>query len=127
MEGLVSPTIIGGGGEVEPVYTETVRAQTENDNVQHKSLCGETENEEIGEGEWRITIEGMVLKSQLQQLIDMRPAGQDMKVVTEGKTFNEVDFDTFIWEQEDEDNYAEFDDRIEPVFQFQLQTTDDDE
>lgn len=128
--GHVTPKVNGPDGtEVVPVYTETFRATTQNDTLVHKTLCGETEIEAIGEDEWRITLEGLVLKSQLQDLFAMRPANNELTVIGEARVHRGVTFDRFTYEQTDEHNVGEFDvdgSRVqEPLFRFQLQTQDD--
>ena len=133
--GGAQPTIRDGEGrEVTPVVTENWRAVTENDNKVHKTLCGETQVEPIGEDEWRITISGYVTRSQAETLVEMRPANNKLDIVTELRVFNNVDFDRFRIEQSDEDNnYAGrartqgITQRVnEPLFEFHLQTQDDD-
>ena len=129
--GQVAPTVIGAEGtEVTPVYTETFRATTQNDTLVHKTLCGETQIEAVGEDEWRITLEGLVLKRQLEDLFAMRPANNQVTVIGEARAHRNVTFDRFTYEQTDEHNVGEFDidgNRVEePLFRFQLQTQDDE-
>lgn len=114
--------------EVQPVYTETFRATTENDNRVHKTLCGQRKVESIGEDEWRITIEGVVTESQLLELIEMRPANNELKIIANpiGHKYNSVTFDRFTYEITDELNRGDFGDGAEPLAEFQLQTQDDD-
>lgn len=128
--GIVEPTLVGPNGtEVTPVFTETLRGTTQNDNVVHKTLCGDTTVEPVGEDEWRVTMEGLVLKEQLQELFEMRPAGNEIDVVTEARTHRDVNFDRFTYEQNDELNKGNFSyngrNVTQPLFRFQLQTQDD--
>ncbi len=115
---------------VTPVAVTSIRGLTENSNTKHRTLCGDVAVEPVSEDEWRVTINGFVTKSQLQTLISMRPAGNVMYVDSEVGTFQEVEFDRFRWEQTDELNrYVGEADGVqvdEPLFEFQLQTRDDD-
>lgn len=130
----LQPTLVGPEGrEVTPIYTETFRATTENDNKVHKTLCGESKVEAIGEDEWRITIEGLVITEQLEELIEMRPADNEIKVIgpVEGvTTYPDVSFDRFTYEHTDELNKGTFsfegEEVLRQLFEFQLQTQDDD-
>ena len=126
----IRPTLVGPEGtEVTPVFTETFRATTSNDNRVHQSLCGQTEVEGIGESSWRITMEGLVLQRQLDKLFDLRPANNRIKVIAEARTHTNVTFDRFTYEQTDELNEGNFSyngrEVTEPLFRFQLQTQDD--
>ncbi|MDB9247446.1 hypothetical protein PN419_00295 [Halorubrum ezzemoulense] len=126
----VEPTLVGPEGtEVTPVFTERLRGTSTNDTVVHKSLCGQTAVEGVGEDEWRVTIEGIVLKRQFDKLVDMRPADNEIKVIGEAATHTGVTFDRFTYEQNDELNEGSFTyqgrEVTEPLFEFQLQTQDD--
>ena len=117
--------------ELIPVYTDTFRVTTENDARTHKTLCGGTQIEEIGEDEWNITIEGIVTKQQLDTLRAMRPAGSDLKIIGPlGYVFNQINFDRFTYEVTDELNTGDFNlsdvGGAEALAEFQLQTQDDD-
>ena len=112
--------------EVTPVYTETFRATTENDNVNHRTLCGQSHVEPIGEGEWHVTIEGVVIKDQLEKLKEMRPAEGEIKIISEGLNDVRVEFDRFVFEQTDDMNTMQVrhdgEEKLQPAFTFQLQT-----
>jgi len=130
---LIQPTLIDreSGIEITPVYTETFRATTENDNRNHTTLCGQSYVEPVGEGEWHVTIEGQVIKDQLMQLHEMRPAEGEIKVIAEGFPDDViVTFDRFTFEQTDDHNTAVFEHegvtKRQPVFDFQLQTDESD-
>lgn len=133
--GDVRPTIESRESDdsVTPVYTESYEAVTENDTERHQSLCGETTVEPIGEYEWRITISGIVVESQLKSLIEMRPAGTAVDVVTNVQTHEAVNFDRFRYKQKDEYQRGNFthpetgEDIVERVYTFSLQTQDDDQ
>lgn len=130
----LTPTIRDAEGRtVTPVYTDTWTAVTENDNKRHQSLCGTTQIEPIGEENWRITISGLVVKSQARKLVEMRPAGNTLTIVTDIRTFTDVDFDRFRLERTDEQNVYEgrapsdtAQSRVsEPLLSFTLQTQED--
>lgn len=133
---LIKPTIIGPEGrEVQPVYTEEIEVVTDNDTRVHKSLCGDTKVEGIGEDEWNVTIEGIVIEDQLKDLIEMRPADNEIKVIIGPKgerapTYDDVVFDRFVYRQTDEMNVGQFEydgqQVVQPIYEFQLQTQDDD-
>ena len=132
---LLHPTIVrpeGGGDqriEVQPAYVERFAATTENDNRVHKTLCGESYVEPIGEDEWQITIEGLVTEPQLMRLIEMRPANNELKILANPieKDYNNVTFDRFTFEYQDDMNRGQFgEDDAHPMAEFQLQTQDDD-
>lgn len=131
---VITPQIIRKSDEtgsdrmvVEPAYTETFRARTQNDDREHKTLCGQKYVEPIGEDEWNITIEGIVTESQLLKLIEMRPADNELKIVANpvGQKFNAVSFDQFTYELRDELNTGDFGNGEVPLAEFQLQTRDD--
>lgn len=127
---LLNPTIKDESGRsVTPVYTGELSAYTENDNRRHRTLCGETYVEAIGEGEWNITVSGMVVLSQLRELVEMRPANNPLTVVTEVDVYRRAEFGRFEWRQSDEMNSfrGDLDGREidEPLFEFTLQTQDD--
>lgn len=126
---IISPIIKDPEGrEVEPSYTETLRAKTENDNIVHRTLCGQSRVESVGEDEWNVTVEGIVTKSELQTLFAMRPADNKITIVGEARVHRDIEFDRFIYEQVDEEHKGEFagSDGAVPIFKFQLQTQDDD-
>lgn len=133
------PTIVGPGGtRVTPVYTEKLSATTQNDSRVHQTLCGQTYVEGIGETEWRVTLEGLVIKDQLIDLFDMRPADNEITVIGEARVHENVTFDRFTYEQNDELGRGKFEYDISaagdgsavqevesPLFSFQLQTEGD--
>lgn len=128
----ITPTIKDAEGrQVKPVYTEKLRGRTKNDNLVHKSLCGETEVEPVGEEEWHMNIEGIVTREQLQTMFEMRPAGNELTIIGEARVHRDINFDSFIYEQTDEINTGQFDnapsDGEVPIFKFQLQSKDDSE
>jgi hypothetical protein len=128
----IEPTIRDTEGrEVTPAYTATLRGKTDNQNITHKSLCGQTETESVGEDEWNVTMEGLVLKEQLDTLFEMRPASNKITIVGDARTHRNIDFDRFIYEQRDELNTGQFvyegREVEQPLFDFQLQTRDDDQ
>ena len=134
---VLRPTLVNPEDNIRvtPVYVETLRVTTENDNRVHNSLCGQTHVEPIGEDEWRITIEGGVTESQLRDLIRMRPANNELRLIasptqleqTGQQPYQQVEFDSFTYEYTNEEHRIERGDgTIEPYAQFQLQAQNDD-
>jgi len=128
----ISPTIRDETGrEVTPVYTESLRGKSDNDNRVHKTLCGQTNVEAVGEDGWQVTLEGLVLKEQLETLFAMRPSNNEITVISDARVHRDVEFDRFIYEQRDELNTGQFRYRgnevEQPLFRYQLQSKDDDQ
>lgn len=115
--------------ELRPLYVSELEAKSGNDSLTHRSLCGDTEIEDVGEEEWHITIEGGLLKRQVETLKAMRPATNKLDIVSDIGTYRGVSFDTVIIKQSDQDNTIQtrFDGQeiVEPLIQFQLQSRDD--
>jgi len=117
------------GREVEPVYVETLRKVTENDNAKHRTLCGETQIEAVGERDLSVTIEGILLLDQLATLREMRPATNALTVIDDEGAHRNINFSRLTTEQKDELNNGRY--RLngtsvtQPAFEFQLQTVDD--
>lgn len=131
-QGTVTPTIKGdvNGTEIEvtPVYTKEVEGTINSNDEDHTTLCGETQVEKNGDRNWRITIQGVVLKQQLERLKTLRPTDEAVRVITGGHT-GDVVFDQFTWTQKDEMNQGQFTlngtEVTEPIFTFQLQTREE--
>lgn len=126
----IQPTITDEEGrEVTPVYVETLRKVAENDNATHRTLCGETQVEAIGERDLSVTIEGILLLDQLSTLREMRPATNALTVIDDEGTHRNINFSRLTTEQKDELNKGRY--RLngvpvtQPAFEFQLQTVDD--
>lgn len=117
--------------EVTPVITETFRARTKNENRSHRTLCGDRRVEPTSEDDWHITIEGYVIQDQLDDLLEMRPADGEIKVISEAKTFHDTVFDEFEFEQgEDMNTYDTYyqGERVEQtLYRFRMTTEDDDQ
>lgn len=117
------------GREVKPVYVETLRKVAENDNAKHRTLCGETQIEAVGERDLSVTIEGILLLDQLATLREMRPATNALTVIDDEGTHRGINFSRLTTEQKDELNKGRY--RFngtpvtQPAFEFQLQTVDD--
>jgi|APHM01.1.fsa_nt_gi hypothetical protein len=124
------PTIAGENNVVTPVATESLNARSKNDSKTHKTLCNDVQIESLGEDEWRITLSAFVVESQLERLIEMRVATNEVRVITNFKSFQDVQFDEISVKQtEDMNNFAgKLPSGVnvdQPLYKVELQTQDE--
>lgn len=126
----IQPTIRDDNDNVvQPVYVETVRKRQDSDNATHTTLCGETTVEAVGEKELSVTIEGIVLLDQLEELKQMQPAERTITLIDNEGVNRGINFDRLTYEEKDELGRGSY--RLngtlvtQPAFEFQLQTVDD--
>jgi len=129
----IRPTIRDDTGRsVTPVGTESLQAETSNDSKTHKTLCNDVQIEPLGEDKWRITIMAFVVEEQLETLIEMRPAENNVRVITNFRSFQSVQFDKFRVKQTEDMN--QFSGKLpsgvgveQPLYKVELQTQDEDQ
>jgi len=125
--GAITPVLKTDERRVQPVYVADVEGTSSGNSEEHKDLCGNSHLEKIGDSRWRVTLNGVITRSQLNKLKKMQPASQEVKLISNGHT-GPVEFDRFTWTQTDDLNYGTFfidgEEITEPLFKFQLQTRD---
>ena len=125
--GVVTPTISSQHSlvEITPEATTKLNAEIHGNTTTHTDLCGTSQTETNGDTNYRITIEGVILKSTLEDLKDMQPTDEPVKLVSDIYT-GEVVFDVFTVTQESDGDHGRFTyegvEVDQPVFTFQLQT-----
>lgn len=115
---------------VQPVYVGELDGTSSGDGTEHRDMCGNSKFEKVGDDRWRVTLQGVVTKSQMHELKRMKPADREIKIVSDVHT-GFVEFDRFSITQTDDLNYGTFtmngEEITEPLFKFQLQTRDNEE
>lgn len=119
------PRIGDGDNEIEPVVMRA-EYQLPWNRQSSQTACGQIIQNQVGDENWRITIEGVMTKEQMQQLDSMR--GLDtVPVVTEEFGQLQVAFDTLTVTRADEEKWGEIEGYTGPFLSFQLQTKEDEE
>jgi hypothetical protein len=124
-EGTTEPTISQNGVVVKPVSVEEIRGTSKGNSEEHTDICGNTQVKKQGDANWHVTVEAMVLKSQFEELKQMRPQDEPVRIVSDGFTGN-VTFDRFTFKQKEDFNTVETEVdgevREEPLISVQLQS-----
>ena len=132
--GAIEPTLkeIDGGKvvrTVQPVYVGDLEGTSSGNSEEHRDMCGNSRFEKMSDSRWRVTLSGVITRSQLNKLNKMRPADKDVKLISNMPP-SKVEFDRFTVTQTDDLNYGTFmidgKEITEPLFKFQLQTKDDE-
>lgn len=126
---ITSPTDSPSDVEVTPVATTKLREVTQFDATTNTDLCGNAETETGAEQPARLVIEGILVKSQKEQLDVLRTTGGRAYVTSDVYT-GAITFDQLTITQKTEENTGRFsvDGRTleGPVITFQLQAKRED-
>jgi hypothetical protein len=110
-------------GNIEPI---TMRAEYQLpwNRQTNQTACGDTIQYQGGSKDWRVIIEGIMSKSQLDRLRQLRDQPR-VEVVTEEFGRMDVAFDQLNVTRADEEDVGEINGELGPLLQFQLQTKED--
>lgn len=116
----IRPRIGEGDASVEPIVMQC-QYQLPWDRQSSQTACGQTIQNQNGDMNWRVTIEGIMSRSDLIQLNALRDEDQVVVVTEEfGKML--VAFDNLQITRADEEKWGEIEGEETPILQFQLQT-----
>lgn len=124
---------VGGKGSVSPrigpITPITMRAEYQLpwNRKSNQTACGQTIQTPMGDLNWRVVIEGILTKPQLDELRNLRTRQSQVEVVTEEFGMLNVGFDQLnITRVSDEEDMSGPDDYEGPLIQFQLQSKEDE-
>lgn len=89
-----------------------------------QTACGQVIQQQVGAKNWRVTVEGIMTKEQLNTFMQMRDE-EVVSVITEEMGEAPVAFDTLQVERASEDAVGHIEGVEGPVLHFQLQTKED--
>lgn len=112
-------------GNIEPV-TMRCDYQLPWNRKSNQTACGQTIQNQNGDYNWRIVIEGILTLPQLNELRRMRGEGK-AEVVTQEFGAMKVAFDQLNIERVSEEAVGEVEGYQGPIVNFQLQTKEDEE
>jgi hypothetical protein len=114
-------------GPVEPI-TMTASFQLPWSNQTSQTECGRTIQNQNGDMDYRITIEGVLTKSQLDRLNRLRRESEKVPVrhAAFEQSVTDVAFDQLNVERVDDNAEIEVNGRVEPCYEFQLQTKENE-
>lgn len=121
---------------IEPAIVEKMEITSTGNSERHVDLCGNVKNEKISENEWKAVIEGIISHEQFEKLKEMKPADGTVEIISDMHNAD-VEFDRFTVTQTSELNKGWFSfieeqdtpfgsEKKSPLYQFQLQTRDEE-
>ena len=130
--GTTTPTIEPpdylGVGVIQPEATTKLEAELHTNTTTDTNLCGESQTTKTGDKNYRITMEGVILKSTLEKMKQVPWSNDPVELVSDIHTGGVV-FDVFTFTQESDGDHGRFTfDGVEvdqPIFSFQLQTKEE--
>jgi len=114
-------------GPVEPI-TMTASFQLPWSNQTSQTECGRTIRNQNGDMDYRITLEGVLTKTQLDRLNRLRRESEKVPVrhAAFEQSVTDVAFDQLNVERADDNAVIEVNGRVEPCYEFQLQTKENE-
>jgi len=65
--GAITPVLKTDERRVQPVYVADVEGTSSGNSEEHKDMCGNSHLEKIGDSRWRVTLNGVITRSQLNK------------------------------------------------------------
>ena len=129
---VVTPTIKPpeeiGVGEIQPEAVTKLEAELHGNTYTDTDLCGNTQTGKNGDSNYRITMEGVILKSTLEKMGKVPWSDKSVELVSDVHS-GDVVFDIFTFSQESDGDHGRFTyegvEVDQPIFSFQLQTKEE--